>query len=92
MNDQPENVRPTEAQPPLALAPGSAGCPPDCGHTPEEHAAFDRGVGDGYAHGWDCENPYNVDTQYPEWDAWETGVTLGRLGKPDPEPIITTTT
>lgn len=50
-------------------------CPPDCGHTEAEHAAFDRGVEDG-------ENmrhcPFELLKEPDLWDAWHNGASVGR--------------
>jgi hypothetical protein len=55
----------------------NGGCPEDCGHSPSEHQAFDRGVIDGRALGIEAPNPYDADQSPQEWDAWETGKSVG---------------
>jgi hypothetical protein len=47
--------------------------------TKAENDAFDLGVKDGETHGWNALNPFASDTHPDEWDAWETGVTVGIL-------------
>ncbi len=63
--------------PELGAAPGSAnadngGCPPDCGHAPEEHDAFDAGVIEGRKYGYDAQNPHESGPDELR-EAWETG-------------------
>ena len=59
------------------LEDDNGGCPPDCGHTPSEHQAFDRGNADGRRDGIEVENPYDPEQSPEEWDAWETGKSVG---------------
>lgn len=49
------------------------------GFTLEETVAFDLGVAAGEERGWNAKNPFDSSTQYDEWDAWETGVSVGRM-------------
>lgn len=59
------------------LSNDNGGCLPNCGHSEAEHAAFDRGVSDGLAVGIEAENPFDSKNSYAEWDAWETGKSVG---------------
>jgi hypothetical protein len=63
-------------------------CPPDCGHTPEEHTAFDLGVMAGRA-GADPEaNPYPVAVNpCGEWWAWGYGHSAGDCERDNGPPI-----
>lgn len=48
----------------------------DCGHTDEDHAAFDQGVAVGLSGASNDSNPYDV-AKYPDWhEAWETGYSV----------------
>lgn len=61
--------------------PDIGGCPADCGHTDEEHIAFDVGVMDGRL---EREDP-SVDLG-DDWllrDAWEAGYSTGKLDRPN---------
>jgi len=65
--------------------PEIGGCPPDCGHTQEEHAAFDVGVYDG-EHGTTippvecCED---TDHSRTLREAWMTGYSVGVNNRPN---------
>lgn len=50
---------------------------PEPGFTKSETQAFDCGVKDGEQRGWNAENPYNSRTHPDEFDAWETGFSVG---------------
>lgn len=52
---------------------------PEPGFTVAETGAFDRGVADGELRGMDAENPFDSVTHADEWDAWENGVSVGRV-------------
>jgi hypothetical protein len=67
-------------------------CPPDCGHSDAEHEAFDAGIMTGEREGWEAKNPYSERDQYDLWDAWETGVSVGRMAHVEPEQSTCTTT
>jgi hypothetical protein len=61
----------------------NGGCPLDCGHTAEEHAAFDRGVKDGEALGYDAECPAEYRGTNLE-ETWEIGRSVNsRFRSPD---------
>ena len=69
----------------LAPVTGSAdgcngGCPPDCGHTTQEHVAFDEGVISGRQCGHEGDNPYVHSDD--AWEAWETGRSTGAMEYP----------
>lgn len=57
----------------------NGGCPPDCGHSKEEHDAFDAGIVAGRASGLDAteNNPFSFKTKWPLWDAWDMGCAVG---------------
>lgn len=60
-------------QPPMSDQPM-----PEPGFTQAETEAFDRGVKDGEQL---RHNPYDFDTQFALWDAWENGASVGRLNR-----------
>jgi hypothetical protein len=61
--------------PPLVNTAGD--CPPDCGHSGAEHAAFDAGMIQGRIGSDDDENPFDPYTHGPECDAWVYGHSAG---------------
>lgn len=48
-------------------------CPSDCGHTPEQHDAFDAGAMASLH-----ENPYDPKANPDLWEAWESGYSVGQ--------------
>lgn len=62
-----------------APAPCSApACKPGCGHTVQEHTAFDHGLRDGEEGQADSENPYRA---HDLREAWATGHSVGVLNR-----------
>lgn len=57
----------------------NGGCGPNCGHSESEHLAFDLGVSMCGMYGFECVNPYNPQSERGEFDAWETGASIGYL-------------
>jgi ribosome modulation factor len=53
-------------------------CPPDCGHTVQEHTAFDHGLRDGEEGQADSANPYRAQDLR---EAWLTGHGVGVLNR-----------
>lgn len=52
-------------------------CPENCGHTPEQHEAFDKGLAAGKAYGLNATNIFRRDPKL--WDAFENGKSVGAL-------------
>jgi hypothetical protein len=62
----------------------NVGCPPDCGHTVEEHKAFDEGSIEGRTKGFDAVNPHESGPD-ELYEAWETGRSAGMC---DAAPLL----
>jgi len=75
-DQQKPSTGPELAEEARYAAGDNGGCPPDCGHSPEEHGAFDAGVIEGRRFGYDADNPYESGPA-DLWDAWETGRSVG---------------
>jgi len=61
--------------------PVYGGCKLDCGHTDAEHICFDAGVYDG-EHGRNDADDASIpiaEMSLPEFGAWQSGWTVGRL-------------
>lgn len=72
----PPLVRPTHI-------PVLGGCQPNCGHTAEEHIAYDIGVYDG-EHGTQTVPMDGMNT--PNFSAWQNGASVGRMNRARREP------
>ncbi len=65
-----------------AHIPDLGGCPPDCGHTEQEHIAFDLGVYDGER--GDTVPPVEFDSGLLR-EAWMTGFSVGQKNRSNQE-------